>query len=118
MPSMKSISIKKEQTIRNITAMEDKYEKNQQELQCINELVNNWSLIQEKSQIKQELDSLGAIRFPTDGLVRFESYSKKVISLSSRFQAIQNRINETKELLKENEPHPSFNVVEAGKANR
>ena len=110
-----SILIKKDQTIRNISAMEDKSEKNQQELQYINELVNNWSLIQEKIQIKQELELLGTIQFPTDGLARFESYSEKVISLSSRFQAIENRINETKEQLKENEPHPSFNLVEAEK---
>ncbi|MCR2821084.1 ATP-binding protein [Lederbergia panacisoli] len=106
-----SILIKKETTEKRLTYLQNEIGELNDELQIVYELVEKWDRINEFNRIHQYIEELGPIHFPTDGLIRYERLSEKVIMISSRLIAVNKKIAEIDKRIEENTPIKTFQTM-------
>src|SRR5699024_1653001 len=77
--------------------MKQMMEKNTQDetkLHEINQLLNHWSLIEERDVLLAKKQELGSISFPIDGSMRHDQLVEKLSIHKSHSHTLQDRINE------------------------
>ena len=103
-----SLHLEKEEAKQKAAECESKLEKTKGKFQVIEELLRKWPLFTERIRIKQRLKEFAPHSFPTDGLRRYEKYADRLIELSSRVKAIQDRMEQTRKSLEEKAPLKSL----------
>lgn len=97
-----TLSFNRDEVLEQIEETERNLHEQLHELQSIEELVNNWPLIQEKNRLQMAVKEMEPFTFPPDGLARFEYMQEKIISLSSRIKPLKERIAQINKTMEEN----------------
>lgn len=95
--------------------MKQMMEKNTQDetkLHEINQLLNHWSLIEERDILLAKKQELGSISFPIDGSIRHEQLGEKLSIHKSHSQTLQDRINEYMRELQHLQESEYYSIVE------
>ncbi|MEK3887535.1 ATP-binding protein [Bacillus sp. FSL K6-3431] len=103
-----SIIDKKERAEKEIDLIESEVKKLQAKLSRYDDLRRKWPLFKEREKLLNRLEELGDLSFPIEGIARYEKYTDKLIVISSRLNALQERIQQTKWQLDKQVPNKAF----------
>lgn len=96
-----SLIQKRNAYIEELKNMKQKSKELFQELYRMKELQEKWSIIQEYQENEQRIHAIGTVRFPVDGLIRYEQYVDKQVTISSRIQGLEEKMAEWTEQIKQ-----------------
>lgn len=90
------------------SAIQEKIEHHQRELQTVEKMINEWPLYKEKQQIMKRIDAFGTISFPANGLERMEQLTLQIRSINSRLAACEQQKKQLEQQIAQATPNPSF----------
>lgn len=103
-----SLQMERDKHQLKMRELEEKVIRNSIEKQKLEDLLKKWPLITEYRRIKEQLEALGSISFPIDGLNRYEKFADQLLSATSRLAAINERMENTQIQIRDHAPFSPF----------